>query len=217
MGVAPLYLDGRARIESLPMNKYIAEFIGTFFLVLTIGCTVLAGDRAMIPPLAIGAALMVMVYAGGHMSGAHFNPAVTIGVWLRGRCKTADVVPYIGAQVAGAVAGRRWPRRSCGRTPPWTPPPLNMPRALIAEDALHVRACLRRAERRHVEEHAGQFLLWPGDWLHGADRRIRRRRHFRRRLQSGRAPRRHGDGPVVVVEHLDADARELRRRRRGRD
>lgn len=85
------------------MNKYIAEFIGTFFLVLTIGCTVLAGDRAIIPPLAIGAVLMVMVYASGHISGAHFNPAVTIGVWIRGRCKTADVIPYIGAQVAGAV------------------------------------------------------------------------------------------------------------------
>ena len=86
------------------MNKYIAEFIGTFFLVLTIGATVLAGDRAIIPPLAIGAVLMVMVYAGGHISGAHFNPAVTIGVWMRGRCKTADVIPYIGAQAVGAVA-----------------------------------------------------------------------------------------------------------------
>jgi len=86
------------------MNRYLAEFIGTFFLVLTIGCTVLSGGQGVIPPLAIGSALMIMVYAGGHISGAHFNPAVTIAVWLRGRCKTADVGPYIAAQVAGAAA-----------------------------------------------------------------------------------------------------------------
>ena len=79
------------------MNKYIVEFIGAFVLVLTIGCTVLAGGLGVIPPLAIGAALMVMVYAGGHISGAHYNPAVTIAVWMRGRCQTADVGPYIAA------------------------------------------------------------------------------------------------------------------------
>jgi aquaporin Z len=86
------------------MNRYLAEFIGTFFLVLTIGCTVLSGGKGVIPPLAIGSALMVMIYAAGHISGAHFNPAVTIAVWLRGRCKAADVGPYIAAQIAGAAA-----------------------------------------------------------------------------------------------------------------
>jgi aquaporin Z len=85
------------------MNKYIAEFIGTFFLVLTIGCTVLAGGTGVIPPLAIGAVLMVMIYAGGHISGGHFNPAVTIGVWIRGKCKTSDVIPYFIAQIVGAL------------------------------------------------------------------------------------------------------------------
>ena len=85
------------------MNKYIAEFIGTFFLVLTIGCTGLGAGSGVIAPLAIGAALMVMVFAGGHISGAHYNPAVTLGVLIRGRVKPADVVPYIIAQVVGAV------------------------------------------------------------------------------------------------------------------
>ena len=66
------------------MNKYIAEFIGTFFLVLTIGCTGIGAGAGVIAPLAIGAALMVMVYAGGHISGAHYNPAVTLGVLIRG-------------------------------------------------------------------------------------------------------------------------------------
>ena len=84
------------------MNKYIAEFIGTFFLVLTIGCTVIGAGSGVIAPLAIGAALMVMVYAGGHVSGAHYNPAVTLAVWLRGRCEAKDVVPYWIAQIAGA-------------------------------------------------------------------------------------------------------------------
>ncbi len=85
------------------MNKYIAEFIGTFFLVLTIGCTGIGAGAGVIAPLAIGAALMVMVFAGGHISGAHYNPAVTLGVLIRGRLKAADAVPYILAQVAGAA------------------------------------------------------------------------------------------------------------------
>ena len=51
----------------------------------------------------LGAALMVMVYAGGHISGAHYNPAVTLGVFIRGKVMLADVVPYIVAQLAGAA------------------------------------------------------------------------------------------------------------------
>jgi len=85
------------------MRKYIAEFIGTFFLVLTIGCTVVPGTPGVIAPLAIGAVLMVMVYAGGHISGGHFNPAVTLAAWTRGRCATRDVFPYWGAQLLGAI------------------------------------------------------------------------------------------------------------------
>src|SRR5881392_2786669 len=86
------------------MNKYVTEFIGTFFLVLTIGCTVVPGAAGVIPPLAIGSALMVMIYAGGHISGAHYNPAVTLAVWLRGRCATKDVLPYWISQIVGSLA-----------------------------------------------------------------------------------------------------------------
>jgi aquaporin Z len=83
------------------MNKYLTEFIGTFFLVLTVGCTVIGGGMHVIPPLAIGAALMVMIFAGGHVSGGHYNPAVTLGVWMRGRCPSTDLAPYWIAQIAG--------------------------------------------------------------------------------------------------------------------
>jgi aquaporin Z len=85
------------------LNKYIAEFIGTFFLVLTVGCTVMGHGAGPLAPLAIGSALMVMIFAGGHISGGHFNPAVTLGVWLRGKCEAKDVVPYMIFQVMGAV------------------------------------------------------------------------------------------------------------------
>jgi aquaporin Z len=85
------------------MNKYIAEFIGTFFLVLTIGCTGIGVGAGVIAPLAIGAALMVMVFAGGHISGAHYNPAVTVGVLIRGKVNGSDVVPYMVAQLLGAA------------------------------------------------------------------------------------------------------------------
>jgi aquaporin Z len=84
------------------MNKYITEFIGTFFLVLTVGCTGIGAGAGVIAPLAIGAALMVMVFAGGHISGGHYNPAVTLGVLIRGKVKPADAVPYWIAQFLAA-------------------------------------------------------------------------------------------------------------------
>ncbi len=85
------------------MKKYLVEFIGTFFLVFTIGMTVIAPGAGDMAPLAIGSCLAVMIFAGGHVSGGHFNPAVTVGVWLRGKCPTADVVPYLASQFAGAL------------------------------------------------------------------------------------------------------------------
>jgi aquaporin Z len=97
------------------MVKYLTEFIGTFFLVLTIGCTVVAGIAGVIPPLAIGAALMVMVYAGGHISGGHYNPAVTFGVFLRGRIGANEMIPYWVAQDDGDGA-RSW-AGPAGRVP----------------------------------------------------------------------------------------------------
>ena len=85
------------------MKKYIVEFIGTFFLVFTVGMSVRSG--APLAPIAIGSALMVMIFAGGHISGGHFNPAVTLAVTLRGKAEPKDLIPYWVAQfIAGTVA-----------------------------------------------------------------------------------------------------------------
>src|SRR5258708_5500020 len=88
------------------MAKYVVEFIGTFFLVFTVGMTVMKpGDAGSLAPVAIGSSLMVMIFAGGHISGGHYNPAVTLAVWLRGRCGFKDAVIYVLAQaLAGLVA-----------------------------------------------------------------------------------------------------------------
>ena len=86
------------------MAKYVVEFIGTFFLVATVGFTVLKpGDAGAMAPLAIGSALMVMVYAGGHVSGGHFNPAVSTGVLMRGRMALNEFGAYVATQFGAAV------------------------------------------------------------------------------------------------------------------
>ena len=75
-------------------RKLVVEAIGTFFLILTIGLLLTSAHPTAFAPLAIGSVLMVMVYAGGHISGAHYNPAVTLAVFLRGKASTNDLVGY---------------------------------------------------------------------------------------------------------------------------
>ena len=113
------------------MNKYLTEFIGTFFLVFTVGCTVIPGAAGVIPPLAIGAVLMVMIFAGGHISGGHYNPAVTLAVFMRGRCDKKDVAPYMVAQVAAGFAAAIVATFVAGSGHPMTIE--NVPAALVAE------------------------------------------------------------------------------------
>ena len=83
------------------LRKYAVELIGTFFLTLAVATSVLSGGT--FTPLAAGATLMVMVYAGGHISGAHYNPAVTMAVLVRGRIGGRDAIGYWIAQIVGAV------------------------------------------------------------------------------------------------------------------
>lgn len=100
------------------MNKFLTEFIGTFFLVLTIGLSVLTGPSTglSMAPLAIGASLMIMVYMGGHISGAHYNPAVSLAVLLRGKLSMTEFAPYLIAQVAGAAAAASLVQLILGKT-----------------------------------------------------------------------------------------------------
>jgi len=89
-------------MDGLLLRKCVVEFIGTFFLVFVIG-SVSSQAHVVLAPLAIGAALMVMIFAGGHISGGHYNPAVTLGVWIRGACTGAEAGSYVVAQVIGAT------------------------------------------------------------------------------------------------------------------
>ena len=91
-------------------RRVVAEFFGTFWLVLGgCGAAVLAakfpetGIGFLGVAFAFGLTVLTMAYAVGHLSGGHFNPAVTIGLWAGGRFKAADVLPYIIAQVVGAI------------------------------------------------------------------------------------------------------------------
>lgn len=86
------------------MNKYITEFIGTMFLVLVIGIAAIDGAAGTMAPVAIGSILMVMIFAGGHISGAHYNPAVTLAILIRGRINIRGAITYWIAQIGGALA-----------------------------------------------------------------------------------------------------------------
>src|ERR1051325_6418334 len=98
-------------MQSDMSRRVVAEFFGTFWLVFG-GCGA-AGLAGAFPNLGIallgvafacGLTVLTMAYAVGHISGGHFNPAVTIGLWTAGRCANRHVIPYIIAQVIGAIA-----------------------------------------------------------------------------------------------------------------
>ncbi|MFJ8803048.1 MIP/aquaporin family protein [Streptomyces sp. NPDC102487] len=93
--------DGRVATPGFPWRNYATEFIGTFFLVLAVGCAVLS--KSALAPVGIGLTLTVMVYAGGHISGGHFNPAVSLGVAVRGKITFVRTLGYAIAQIAGGV------------------------------------------------------------------------------------------------------------------
>jgi len=98
-------------MESDMMRRVVAEFFGTFWLVFGgCGAAVLAagfpslGIGFLGVAFAFGLTVLTMAYAVGHVSGGHFNPAVTVGLWAAGRCRTGHVIPYIIAQVIAAIA-----------------------------------------------------------------------------------------------------------------
>ena len=84
-------------------QRLLTEFVGTLLFPFSISAAVLSGSP--MAPLAIGAALMVVVYMGGHVSGGHFNPAVSLAVLIRGKMTAGDLLPYWVAQLLGALMG----------------------------------------------------------------------------------------------------------------
>jgi aquaporin Z len=110
------------------MAKLVTECIGTFFLVLTIGLTVL--DGTALAPLAIGSALMVMVYMGGHISGAHYNPAASLAILMRGKMESKELLPYWAAQIVGAILASLVVYASVGST--FAPAPASDASAMAA-------------------------------------------------------------------------------------
>src|SRR5258708_19195234 len=109
-------------------RRVAAEFFGTFWLVFGgCGAAVLAagfpnlGIAFVGVSLAFGLTVLTMAYAVGHISGGHFNPAITVGLWSAGRCATADVVPYILAQVIGAIAAAAVLWLIASSQPAWVP------------------------------------------------------------------------------------------------
>ena len=95
----------------MPLDrKLLVEFIGSFFLLFTVGMAV--ASAGPLAPLAIGSALMVMVFAGGHISGAHYNPAVSLAVFLRGKMESDELMAYWVAQVLGGIVGGPDPDRA---------------------------------------------------------------------------------------------------------
>jgi aquaporin Z len=120
------------------MRAYVTEFIGTYFLVLTVGFAVLGGTP--FAGLAIGASLMVMVYMGGHISGGHYNPAVSVACALRKKLPWSEVLPYIAAQLAGAVAAALTVRGVLGQTFTIAPAEGFAATAAVAVEALYTFA-----------------------------------------------------------------------------
>jgi aquaporin Z len=115
-------------MDSDMSRRVIAEFFGTFWLVLGgCGAAVLAaafpnlGIGFLGVAFAFGLTVLTMAYAVGHISGGHFNPAVTIGLWCAGRCANKHVIPYIIAQVIGAIAAAAVLWAIASGKPGWVP------------------------------------------------------------------------------------------------
>ena len=183
--------------------KYAVEAIGTFFLVFTVGAAV--GSASPFAPLGIGAVLMVMIYAGGHLSGGHYNPAVTLAVLVRRRIGLRDAVAYwivqFGAGLLAAVVVREiidpalmasTARMTLSRSHPGG--------GVRGGAVVHVRPVLRGAQRRNEQEPPGQLVLRPGNRVHRGCGRGRGRRDLWRCVQPGGHVRRCRDGHVRLAD-----------------
>jgi aquaporin Z len=127
--------------EEVEMPKYLTEFAGTFFFVFCIALAVDSGST--LAPLAIGAALMTVVYMGGYISGGHYNPAVSLAVMLRGKLSGAELLPYWASQIFGGLLGAFVAAAAAGRTfAPAPAPTASVAAVLIVEVVFTCLLCL---------------------------------------------------------------------------
>jgi glycerol uptake facilitator-like aquaporin len=127
---------------------------------------------------------MVMVFAGGHISGGHFNPAVTLGVWLRGKCEAKDVALYMISQVIGAVLAAFSVKILKGGAAVTPLQPATLP-ALFAEFLFTFALVYVVLNVATAKGTSGNSFYWAGDWIHGAGGRVFRRQYFRWSVQPG--------------------------------
>jgi aquaporin Z len=114
------------------MRRYATEFVGTFFLVFTV-CTAVR-TQALLAAIAIGAILAAMVFAGGHISGGHYNPAVSLAAYVRGKLAVMDLAYYMVAQLLAGIAAAAVARYvATGKVAQFTLAGADVPRAFIVE------------------------------------------------------------------------------------
>lgn len=141
------------------MNKYITEFLGTFFLVLTIALT---GN-----PLVIGVILMVMIYMGANISGGHYNPAVTLGVMVRGKIDKTEAMKYTIAQLIGAFAAAIVSLWFVGKAFSAAPAPgIDFLRAAAGEMLFTFALVSVVLNVATTKKSSRQFLFWFSHWFH---------------------------------------------------
>lgn len=115
------------------IKKYIVEMIGTFFLVFTVGATSVFGGSGVIAPIAVGFILMVMIYAGGYISGGHYNPAVSLAAVIRGALPGKMWIGYAASQFFGGFAAAYIINFMAGGAAYTLPIPYDIANVIIAE------------------------------------------------------------------------------------
>ena len=196
-----------------PLDRKLAvEFIGMFLFVFTVGMATESANKsgAILAPLAIGSVLMVLVFAGGHVSGGHYNPAVSTAVWIRGKIKANEYVLYVltqfaAAALAGLLVNAIGGKQTAGLT-------ASTGKMLVVEFLFTFALAYVVLNVATAAGTDGQFVLWPGDRLRGRRRRDLGRLDLGRRVQ----PRDCAGGVcsrcVPMVTHLDLHGRRLPRR-----
>lgn len=158
----------RSPTPPIPLHRIkniLTEFIGTFFLVLPIGLTVTANSE--FAPLAIGCALMIMVYMGGHISGGHYNPAVSLAAVMRGALPAGQYGTYVISQISGALAAALVVYVITGKT--FAPAPAadaSTIAALWVEILYTFALCLVVLNVAVAKKTQGNSYLWIGDRFH---------------------------------------------------